>query len=190
MSTMLGAGVPVSKALSVCGSSTRDRSLGRILARLNETVQKGRTLSEAMAEMNGIFPGLLVHMAAMGELNGSLDRVMAKMADHYSREAKLRKKIKSAMTYPAILLVVTLVATVFMLTIVLPRFASLLSGTELPAFTRFLMGDERVSENSRAASAAGCLWTFGTGSLDFDDSRGPPGKGPAAFGASGGRGGC
>ena len=140
MSTMLGAGVPVSRALSVCGSSTRDRSLGRILARLNETVQKGRTLSEAMAEMNGIFPGLLVHMAAMGELNGSLDRVMAKMADHYSREAKLRKKIRSAMTYPAILLVVTLAATAFMLTAVLPRFASLLSGTELPAFTRFLLG--------------------------------------------------
>ena len=140
MSTMLGAGVPVSRALSVCGSSTHDRSLGRILVRLNETVQKGRTLSEAMAEMNGIFPGLLVHMAAMGELNGSLDRVMAKMADHYSREAKLCKKIRSAMTYPAILLVVTLAATAFMLTAVLPRFASLLSGTELPAFTRFLLG--------------------------------------------------
>ena len=140
LKTMLGAGVPVSRALSVCGSSTRDRSLGRILARLNETVQKGRTLSEAMAEMNGIFPGLLVHMAAMGELNGSLDRVMAKMADHYSREAKLRKKIRSAMTYPTILLVVTLAATAFMLTAVLPRFASLLSGTELPAFTRFLLG--------------------------------------------------
>lgn len=147
MSTMLGAGVPVSKALSVCGSSTSDRSLRLALARLNETVQKGRTLSEAMAEMNGIFPDLLVHMAATGELNGSLDRVMDKMAGHYSREAKLRKKIKSAMTYPIILLAVTLLSTAFMLTTVLPKFADLLSGAELPAFTLFLLRVSALLEN-------------------------------------------
>ncbi len=147
MSTMLGAGVPVSRALSVCGSSTSDRSLRLALARLNETVQKGRTLSEAMAEMNGIFPDLLVHMAATGELNGSLDRVMDKMAGHYSREAKLRKKIKSAMTYPIILLAVTLLSTAFMLTTVLPKFADLLSGAELPAFTLFLLRVSALLEN-------------------------------------------
>lgn len=139
MSTMLGAGVRVSRALSVCGSSTNDRTLARVLARLNETVQKGRTLSEAMAEMNGIFPDLLVHMAATGELNGSLDKVMEKMAVHYGREAELRKKIRSAMTYPVILLIVTVLSTAFMLTTVLPRFAGLLSGAELPAFTLFLL---------------------------------------------------
>ncbi|MBS6952513.1 MAG: type II secretion system F family protein [Enterocloster asparagiformis] len=147
MSTMLGAGVPVSRALSVCGSSTSDRFLRKALARLNETVQKGRTLSEAMAEMNGVFPELLVHMAATGELNGSLDRVMDKMAGHYSREAKLRKKIKSAMTYPIILLTVTLLSTAFMLTTVLPKFADLLSGAELPAFTLFLLRVSALLEN-------------------------------------------
>lgn len=99
-------------------------------------------------------------MAAMGELNGSLDRVMAKMADHYSREAKLRKKIRSAMTYPAILLVVTLAATAFMLTAVLPRFASLLSRNGASGVHSFPAGDERVSENPRAASAAGLFWDF------------------------------
>lgn len=157
MSAMLGAGVSVSRALWVCAEASQERFLKRVLERLNETVQKGRTLSEAMGEMEGVFPELLVHMAAMGESSGTLDRIMDQMADYYGQEMALRKKIQNAMTYPAILLAVTLASTAFMLTAVLPQFASLLSGTDLPAFTRFLLRVSSLFQHHGLWLLLGCL---------------------------------
>ncbi len=139
MAAMLSAGIPVSKALSICGEASQDKALKNALIRLNMTVQKGRTLSEAMEEMSGTFPDLLIHMVETGESSGSLDHIMKKMAEHYNQEAELGGKVQSAMTYPVILFIVTLISTAFMLTAVLPRFASMLSSTELPAITRFMM---------------------------------------------------
>lgn len=139
MAAMLAAGIPVSGALAVCSEASQDRALKNALVRLNMTVQKGRTLSEAMEEMRGIFPDLLIRMIETGESSGSLDQMMKKMAGHYNQEAELGGKVRSAMTYPVILFIVTLISTAFMLTAVLPRFASLLSATELPAITRFMM---------------------------------------------------
>ena len=139
MAVMLSAGIPVSKALFVCLEAAQDRGFKRLLTSLNENVQKGRTLSEAMAEMEGAFPDLLVRMVETGEASGTLDHMMEKMAAHYSRESELVKKVQSAMTYPLILLAVTVLSTAFMLTTVLPQFTTLLSGAELPALTRFLL---------------------------------------------------
>lgn len=139
MAVMLSAGIPVSGALLVCCEAAQDRGFKRLLTRLNENVQKGRTLSEAMAEMEGAFPDLLVRMVETGEASGTLDHIMEKMAAHYSREAELVKKVQGAMTYPIILMAVTVFSTAFMLTTVLPQFTTLLSGAELPALTRFLL---------------------------------------------------
>ncbi len=147
MSAMLAAGVPVSKALSICSEASHDRALKNALDRLNVTVQRGRTLSEAMNEMPETFPDLLIHMVETGESSGSLDRMMEKMARHYSQEAELGGKVQSAMTYPVILLIVTLISTAFMLTAVLPRFASMLSNTELPAITRFMIDLSTLLKN-------------------------------------------
>lgn len=139
MAAMLTAGIPISGALAVCSEASQDRALKNALVLLNMTVQKGRTLSEAMEEMGGTFPNLLIRMVETGESSGSLDQMMEKMAEHYSQEAELGGKVQSAMTYPVILFIVTLISTAFMLTAVLPRFASMLSGMELPAMTRFMM---------------------------------------------------
>lgn len=147
MAAMLTAGIPVSRALAICGEASRDRVLKNVLIRLNVTVQKGKTLSEAMNEMPGTFPDLLIHMVETGESSGSLDQIMEKMAKHYSQEAELGGKVQNAMTYPVILLIVTLVSTAFMLTAVLPRFASMLSSTELPAITRFMINLSSLLKN-------------------------------------------
>lgn len=139
LSAMLAAGVPLSKALSISYESTQEAGLRDILMKIREEVHGGHTLSEAMEKMDGAFPNLLVYMVQTGEYSGRVDELLEKMAEYYSREEALYGKVRTAMTYPVILLVITLLASVFMLTMVLPQFASMLSEQDLPWITRFMM---------------------------------------------------
>ena len=135
----LTAGVPLSRALEVSAGSARDKTLKVTLAGLRESIHKGRTLSEAMEEMKGVFPNLLVYMTRTGESSGRLDELLHKMAGYYGREEELNGKVRAAMTYPVILFSITVLAAVFMLTTVLPQFASMLQEQELPWITRMMM---------------------------------------------------
>ncbi len=123
LAAMLTAGVPLSRALEVSAGSARDKTLKVTLAGLRESIHKGRTLSEAMEEMKGVFPNLLVYMTRTGESSGRLDELLHKMAGYYGREEELNGKVRAAMTYPVILFSITVLAAVFMLTTVLPQFA-------------------------------------------------------------------
>ena len=136
---MLTAGVPLSRALEVSAGSARDKTLKAALAGLRESIHKGRTLSEAMEEMKGVFPNLLVYMTRTGESSGRLDELLHKMAEYYGREEELNGRVRAAMTYPVILFSITVIAAVFMLTMVLPQFASMLQEQELPWMTRMMM---------------------------------------------------
>ena len=139
LAAMLTAGVPLSRALEVSAGSARDKTLKVTLAGLRESIHKGRTLSEAMDEMKGVFPNLLVYMTRTGESSGRLDELLHKMAGYYGREEELNGKVRAAMTYPVILFSITVLAAVFMLTTVLPQFASMLQEQELPWITRMMM---------------------------------------------------
>lgn len=139
LAAMLTAGVPLSRALEVSAGSARDKTLKVTLAGLRESIHKGRTLSEAMEEMKGVFPNLLVYMTRTGESSGRLDELLHKMAGYYGREEELNGKVRAAMTYPVILFSITVLAAVFMLTTVLPQFASMLQEQELPWITRMMM---------------------------------------------------
>lgn len=139
MAAMLTAGVSLSRTLAVSFESARDKTLKETLLSLRESIHKGRTLSEAMEEMNGVFPNLLVYMVRTGESSGKLDELLHKMADYYSREEELNGKVRAAMTYPVILFTITVAAAVFMLTTVLPQFASMMQEQELPWITRLMM---------------------------------------------------
>lgn len=139
MSAMLAAGIPLSRALAVSYESSQDAVLRDNLFRLRESVHKGRTLFEAMKEMPGVFPKLLVYMVQTGESSGKLDTMLLRIAGYYDREEELGSKVRTAMTYPVILFGITVVSSVFMLTCVVPQFASMLEEQELPWLTRIMM---------------------------------------------------
>lgn len=139
LSAMLAAGVPLSRALAVSYDSAQDGSLKDNIMRLRESVHKGSTLSEAMEEMRGVFPNLLVYMIQTGEASGSLDEMLKNMAVYYDQEEELGGKVRTAMTYPVILFCITVLSSVFMLTTVLPQFASMMAEQELPWITRMMM---------------------------------------------------
>ena len=140
LAAMLAAGVPLSRALAVSYESSQDRTVKETLIKLRESVHKGRTLYEAMEEMPGAFPKLLVYMVQTGEASGTLDHMLERMAEYYDREEELNGKVRTAMTYPVILFCLTVIASVFMLTTVLPQFASMMEEQELPWITRLMMG--------------------------------------------------
>lgn len=139
LSAMLAAGVSLSKALAVIHEATEDRAQKETVFHLMECIHKGMTLSEAMESIEGVFPNLLIYMVRTGESSGRLDEILRRMAEYYRREEELSGKVCTAMIYPVILLGVTITAAVFMLTTVLPQFASMLEEQELPLLTRMMV---------------------------------------------------
>lgn len=139
LGSMMAAGVSLGDILTVSIASAKDRRVRSAFKRLYREIYEGRTLSEAMERMGSCFPKLLIHMVRMGEASGTLDEILERMAVYYTHEEELEGKIRAAMTYPVILLAVTVCSCVFLLTEVLPGFASMLPDQELPALTRLML---------------------------------------------------
>jgi type IV pilus assembly protein PilC len=102
-------------------------------------LKRGSTLSEAMAAQGRAFPELLVNMMKAGENTGKMDVTAAKMAANYDKEHRLNSKIKSAIVYPAILLVLIIGVVLVIFTFVLPSFIGIFEGMELPLPTQIVM---------------------------------------------------
>ena len=100
-STILKAGVTLVHALSMLSSQTENKTLKKILKDISEEVQKGSSLSGAMA-LHKQLPAILVNMVAAGEASGTLDESLEVMAVHFEKESKLQQKIQGAMIYPII----------------------------------------------------------------------------------------
>ena len=139
-SSMMAAGVPLGDILTVSIRAEGDKGMKKVLLRIRKAVYEGSTLSEAMEATEGIFPNLLVYMIQTGEASGRLDEILDRLAAYYSREEELAGKVRAAMTYPLILLFVTICCSIFLLTAVLPQFAAMLQGARLPALTRLMLG--------------------------------------------------
>jgi len=139
--TMLNAGVCIVKCLDVLEKQCENKLLKKALSEVYDNVRKGMTLSEAMRNNEKIFPNILINMAEAGEMSGSLDVIMERMAFHYEKENKIENKIKGAMVYPVILIIVAIAVVVFLLVAVMPTFISMFerSGIELPVPTRMLL---------------------------------------------------
>lgn len=139
--TMLNAGATITRCLNVLGQQSPNKKLRKVIINVDESVKKGLTLSKAMKKEDGIFPELFVNMVEAGEVSGNLDLILQRMASHYEKENKLNNKIKSAMTYPIILALLSTSIVTFILTFVMPTFVGMFqsSGVELPLPTRILL---------------------------------------------------
>ena len=140
--TMLNAGVPILTCLDILSNQIENKKLRQATKDINEEVEKGGVLSDAMKKHADVFPDLLVSLVASGEASGNLDDIMLRMATHYEKENKINNKVKGALIYPMVLGTVAIGAVVFILTFVMPTFTEIFkqSGTVLPWSTRFLLG--------------------------------------------------
>ncbi|NLJ91429.1 MAG: type II secretion system F family protein [Clostridiales bacterium] len=139
--TMVDAGIGIVKCFDILEAQTSNKTLKAALKAIYEDVQKGFTISEAMNNHANVFPPILINMIEAGEVSGTLDTILERMANHFEQENKLESKIKSALIYPTALIVVSISVVIFMLVAVLPTFIGMFdgSGTALPWPTQILL---------------------------------------------------
>lgn len=140
--TMIDAGSNISSALDVLRIQTENTKFKKVINVLYEDVQKGISLSEAMGKHNKIFPDLLINMIETGEVSGNLDLILERMAMHYENENKVNNKVKSAMVYPVVLMILSISVVAFLMIFIMPVFINMFEsmGTKLPVPTLMLMG--------------------------------------------------
>ncbi|MEG1559651.1 MAG: type II secretion system F family protein [Clostridia bacterium] len=140
LGTLLSAGVSLVRTI---GIMTRDENcetrIRGIYVEILRLISQGISFSEALEQQGNVFPELLINMFKAAESNGTMDVTARKMAVHYEKEDRLNGKIKSALLYPKILAVMTILICVGLFTFVLPNFVSLFEGMELPGLTKFVM---------------------------------------------------
>jgi type IV pilus assembly protein PilC len=140
--TMINSGLSLLRSLTILGEQTQNKELARVLGEVAKDVETGVALSVAMGKHPAVFPPLFINMTRAGEVGGFLDQVLLQLAANYEAEVKLRGKVKAAMTYPVVVLVMAVLAVVGMLLFIVPTFASMFDtlGGELPAPTKVLVG--------------------------------------------------
>lgn len=140
-STMLNAGIPVMHGLGILTRQMANPLLREATEEVVRDLERGRTLSDAMAMHPKVFPALMVNMVEAGELGGILDQVFERLAAYYQREYELRSKVVSALIYPAVVCLVAMLVVSILIVFVLPKFAGLFAdyGATLPLPTRLLM---------------------------------------------------
>ena len=132
LAVMIGSGVPIMQALELLHKAERHPILKKSVREISIDVGGGKTIAEAMERQNG-FGKLYVNMVKAGESGGVLDEVLEKLSSHMERQQEISRKIKSAMTYPAIVVLVGLAVVIGMMYYVVPQFQEMLSdnGQEL-----------------------------------------------------------
>jgi general secretion pathway protein F len=159
LATLLGAGLALDRALQMLLELTDDTRLRRVIARIDERVRAGATLSAALEEHGGPFSGLYVSMVRAGEASGALDQALARLAEHLERMRELRNSVLSALIYPLILLVVAGVSVLVLLIVVVPRFTALFEdmGAALPLSTQLVFSTAELLRGYGWILAVGVL---------------------------------
>ena len=144
LATLIDAGLPLLKGLTVLAKQEKDVVLRNAIIAIADSVQGGSTFSEAMGQHPRIFHRLYVSMVKAGEIGGVLELVLTRLAEFQEKAQKLKNKIKSAMTYPLVVLVIALLILVFLLTTIVPKFAGIFKdmlgeSARLPALTLWVM---------------------------------------------------
>ncbi len=143
LSDLLEAGMTLGAALScLARQGEEDSAASRIASDVCDRIVRGEQLSDAMAAHPETFPPLYSNMIKAGEASGAMIEVLRRLVEHYERSEKMHSRIKSALTYPAIVLVAGVVTVIFAMVKVIPQFSKVFEslGDSLPLPTRILVG--------------------------------------------------
>jgi type IV pilus assembly protein PilC len=140
-STMIDAGLPLVQCLNILAEQSESRNLRAVTASVGRNVEQGATLAESLRKHPRTFDDLFTNMVEVGETGGILDIILQRLAAYIEKAAALKRKVKSAMVYPAAIISVAFLVIVFMLTFVIPTFATMFKemGAELPLPTRVVI---------------------------------------------------
>jgi type IV pilus assembly protein PilC len=140
-STMIDAGLPIIQCLDILHTQQNNATFKKMLKQIKESVEGGATLAEALKKFPKQFDGLFVNMIAAGEAGGILDAILRRLAAYMEKAARLKSKVKGAMTYPLVTLAIAVIVLAVILIFVIPVFEEMFAdfGSELPAPTQLVV---------------------------------------------------
>ena len=149
LSTYIKAGIPLADSVRILAKQSTKSKLKKSFSELVYQLLKGESLSEAMLMQDKIFPKLLINMVKTAEMTGDLPSILDDMAEYYTSMDQTRKQMKSAMTYPIVVLTIAFGVLIFMLTYLVPQFTSMFesNGAELPALTKAIIATSEFIKN-------------------------------------------
>jgi len=141
LSTLYKAGVNMVEAVRVLAEQSESKEFRKVLTGVAEDLKRGSQLSAAAAQYPTVFTAVFVNMVRAGEASGNLDEMLSRLAIFYEKEHNTREKVKSAMVYPVLMLVIMVLVVTAMMLFIIPRFVSTFSsmGLELPLPTRIVI---------------------------------------------------
>ena len=142
LSTLIDAGLPLVQSLRSVLGQTKNKNLEAVLTEVITSVEGGKSFAESLKEFPRIFDQVFVSLVAAGEASGTLDTALERIANQQEKDAELASKVRGAMVYPIIVILVMIAVVTFMLVSVLPQVEELyrgLPGARLPFVTRFLL---------------------------------------------------
>jgi len=144
MSTMVSAGVPLTRALATMQMQTTNKYFQGIIANITHDVEGGMALGDAFAKYPKVFSEIYVNMIKAGEAGGILDDILKRLATQVEQDSSMRKKIKGAMTYPIVILGVTVIAFFGITMFVLPKIGAIITDlggpdAKLPIYTKIML---------------------------------------------------
>ena len=142
LATLIGAGLPLSQSLRTVSEQTNNKKLREISETITSSVEGGKSLSESFGKFPEVFDPIFLALMSAGEVSGSLDKALQRIAAQQEKDAAMMSKIKGAMTYPVIVLFVMLGVIIFMLISVVPQVEKLYQDfkQELPILTKIMVG--------------------------------------------------
>lgn len=148
-STLLRAGVTIVEAVRILVLQVDSKAFKNILTQVGEELRAGTALSEAFSHHPKAFEPICVHMLRAGEMSGTVDESLNRLADHYEKSYRTRQKVISALSYPIIVGIIAVAVVIFLLTFVVPMFVDLFESidTELPALTKFVLAASHFSQD-------------------------------------------
>ncbi|HSX37029.1 MAG TPA: type II secretion system F family protein [Patescibacteria group bacterium] len=144
LSTMIGAGVPLARSLSALEGDAENPYMREVLATVTKDVEGGMALGDAFAKFPAVFNEVYVNMVRAGEEGGILDDILNRLALQVEQDASIRKKIKSAMMYPIVILTVTVLAFFGIMLVIVPKIGKILKdlggpNAKLPIYTQYML---------------------------------------------------
>lgn len=145
LSTMISAGVPLARALSTLEEQSDSKYFKSVIAGIMKDVEGGLSIGDSLAKYPNIFSDVYVNMVRAGEAGGILDEILKRLAAQVEQDAAMRKKIKSAMTYPTVIFGITVMAFFGIMFFIIPKIGTILKDlggedAKLPVYTQAMLG--------------------------------------------------
>lgn len=141
LATLISAGFPLVSAVSTLVTQTESKSFKRILSKIKESIEEGKSFSQSLSEYPSVFSSIYINMVHAGESSGTLELVLERLADITEKQEETRKKIQTSLAYPILMSITGIVVLLFLITYIVPGIIKIFAdmNQQLPAPTRLLI---------------------------------------------------